>query len=478
MADAKILSREGNIAEIEITVPAKRIDSALQSVYSRLANTQKIAGFRKGKVPRHILNGMFGAESIHALLLQDLLPEIYSEALDGLAVIPTDSPEFDPWPTVEEGKDMVVRAKVEVLPEFEVGDYSRFELDLSESVAPDPEEVEETILNMRKKKATHKDAGDRPAQNNDRVTLDYKLTIIDLEGKDPETVYDEAEGVTIHLGDKEILPEIEAKISGANPGDKLDFMVKYPANYQNQDLAEKNVKVEIEIKKIEERVLPEIDEEFLKGIGAYKTEEALRKGVERNISAYKRQIRDEALRNRVMSMILERTNLEIPQKLVDEEVESRMEKLRDMLEQNPDGPDFEQALAARGLSEEKIRSEEEQVARANLKKQFIYDEIFRRENMELTAEELSMALAQYASQNGLTKTQIRKIAKDREFMSQVRADLKDYKVTSFLAARALYKEQWENQAAGDDAPAQNAAPGDAAADSAPAAQPSEGENNE
>jgi trigger factor len=449
MADAKLLSREDNKAEIEITVPAERIDSALQSIYSRIANSQKIAGFRKGKVPRHILNSMFGLESLHAQLLQELLPEIYSDAIQELTIIPTDSPEFDPWPTVEEGKDMIVCAKVEVLPEFEVADYSQFDLDMSEKVEPGDGEIEETILNMRKKKATHEEVAARPAQENDRVTLDYKLTIVDIAGKEPDTVFDEAQDVSIHLGDQEILPEIEEKITGSNCDEEKDFVVKYPDNYQNTELAGKNIKVEIKIKKIEERKLPEIDAEFLKSLGRYKTEEELRKGVERNITAYKRQIRDEALRNRVMSMILEKTNLEIPQKLVDDEVETRMEKLRNMIEQNPDGPSFEEVLAAKDLTEEKLRQDEEQVAKANLKKQFIFNEIFVRESMEITAEELSMALAQYAGQNGLNKSQIKKIAKDRDFMDEVRTQLKDSKVSNFLASRARFKEQWENQTAPD-----------------------------
>ena len=467
--DAKLVSREEDIVNIDITVPREKLNSALQSVYAKIANSQKIDGFRRGKVPRDIIERMFGKENIHAQVLQDLLPEVYSLAIEELNITPIDSPDFDPWPTIEEDADLIVHTKVEVLPEFQLCDIDTIPVDIEQKVQAMPDEVEETILNMKKSKGTYEDV-ERAAKQGDRVDLDYKLKLVYIAGKEPDTDYDERNGVQIHLGDEEILPDIENNLEGLKAGEEKDFIVKYPDNYQNDDLKNKSVSVHVKINKIEQRNLPEENEDFFKEAGA-KDMDDLKTQVQENLVQYKTRIRDNALRERVIAVVLEQTHLNVPEKLVEEEVESRMQKLEDMLANNPDAPSFEEVLAQKGITEEQLRDEESKAAGANIKKRIIFDEIFIKENMEITPEEMTMALARYASENGLKKSQIKKIAKNREFMSSVRTELKDEKVTQLLVSRAKFKDQEdakENHA--EAAPAEQAEEAPAQAEENTAAQ--------
>ena len=483
MSQAKIISQEDNVAVIEFTVPLDRIETELKKIYQKAAGSQKIAGFRPGKAPPHIIDQMFGKEGIHAQALETILPDSYMEALIELNITPVSAPEFDPWPSIEEGKDMVVQLKVELLPEFELPDITSIEVDLERKVDAKPDEIDTTILNMRKSKAEYKEA-DRPAKENDRVSLDYSLKLIDITGKKPETEYDARDGLQIHLGDEEILPDIEKNLAGLKAGEEKDFIVKYPDNYQNDDLKNQSVSVHVKLHKVEERVLPELDEDFCNKAAGAKTVDELRQKVEANLINYKTRILHNALRERVTAHVLDCTGVQAPEKLVVEEVDSRVEYLRNLIEQNPDpnAPSFEDMLEMKGLTEEKLREEETQAARVKIKRQIVFDRIFTQEKLQVTGDDMSLALAQYAVENGLKKSDLKKLAKNRDMMDTFRTEIKNNKVMELLALRAKFKDDPAAEPA-EEKPAEAAAdaPIDAPIDApapaeAPAIEEQQGES--
>ena len=146
MLQATLTSREDNSVVFQITVPASQVNTALNRVYQQIAGSQRVNGFRRGKAPREVLNTIFGIESIHSQALQDLLPDAFYEAAAQLNLSPIGAPDFDPFPVIEEGKDMEINVKVDVLPDIHLADYASVNIDMEKEVSVENDELEDALL--------------------------------------------------------------------------------------------------------------------------------------------------------------------------------------------------------------------------------------------------------------------------------------------------------------------------------------------
>ncbi len=435
MLQATLTSREDNSVQIQVTVPADIVETAVNSIYTKLSASRSIKGFRKGKAPRHILTSMFSLDGVQAQALQDLLPDAYQEAINQLGLTPISPPDFDPFPTIEEGKDLIINIKAEVLPEITLCDISSIEIDLDNKVSVTPQEVDETILGMRKRIATFGPA-DRACLENDRVHLDYDIKIVDIAGKEPDKDYDKLEALKLTLGDGEILPDIEKNIIGMKAGEEKKFVVKYPDHYQNEEISGKSTSVTVKLHKVEERILPEIDDAFLQKAGGFTTLEALREDLTEKMGSYKKREHLEAIRRAVVEKTIRESHIDIPESIIEEEVDYGVKRLKRMLEIS--GKSFEQALAEHGDTEEGYMARERASARENIKRRLVLSEIFKREKLTITSEEMSMAVAEFATQNDLKKSDIKKVVKDHEQLDEIRSAVRQMKTIGLLVSRAKF----------------------------------------
>ncbi len=419
--------------ELAFTVPQELVDKAVNKIYQQISSGQKIKGFRQGKVPREVIKNMVGEEAIAAQSLQDLLPEVFESAVEQADVLPIAEPEFDPFPTLVAGQPMEVKVKLNVLPEYDLYDYTVIPVDLKRDVVVEESEIEDAVLHIRKNDSEFLPLiEDRGCAENDRVTLDYTIKI---EGDKPA---DQKQDLAVILGENELLPEIEKNIFGMKPGDKKDFTVTYPEEYQNVGLAGKQASISIAMKKIERRVIPELNEEFLKKMDDFKDETAFKDDVQKRIRIYKHSGHEEEVRREMLKKTLDGTHLEVPRKLIIEEIETRLDNMRDVLESRDSS--LEDWAAQQGKTVDDIQEEEYHDARMAVKQRIVLNRIFGQEKMEIFPSEIEMAFQMYAQRNGLTPTELKKMARNRGFLMAIRDQVREQKVMRFLRSRVKFTD--------------------------------------
>ncbi|MFC4258685.1 trigger factor [Marinobacter lacisalsi] len=296
-----------------IGVPAQEIDQAVQKRLQETARTVRMNGFRPGKVPYKVVKRRFG-ESVRQEVVGEVMRDSYVKALEEKDVSPAGWPQFEPK-TMEEGKDLEFVAIFEVLPEIELGDLSKVEVEKLVAEVTD-KDIDKMIDNLRRQQATMKEVK-RKSKNKDTVTIDFK-GYVDGEAFEGG----EAQDHRLELGSGQMIPGFEKGIVGAKTGEDIEIEVEFPEDYHNEELKGKPAKFEISVKKVEEPQLPELNEEFFKRFGIEAdSEEAFREEVKKNMERELKQAMSAKVKNDVVDGLLESTELDVPQALVDQEID-------------------------------------------------------------------------------------------------------------------------------------------------------------
>ncbi len=450
--------------ELTFTVPEEEVAKSFNKIYQKISSKQSIPGFRKGKVPREVIKKMFGEEAIAYQALDELLPGAYNAAIEKEAIIPIGQPEFDPWPTLEEKKPLEVKVKLNILPDFDVVDYSIIKTDVEKDIEISEDEIEEAYNESLKQASDYVPViEDRGAQESDKVTVDYEIK--SGEEDDAET-YDKKEGVEFHLGADEILPEIENNILGMKPSENKTFDITYPDNYPNEELANKKASINISLRSIMKPSPPESYEALVEKIGADnlpKDEEKFREQIKNSLFQQKREIRDKELVRHIVEHVVNGTDIRIPQKLIDEEMEKRFKYIRSIIEQQ--GNTLENYCIAQGITEEDMREQEKPDITMTVKRRLVFNRIFSNENLKILPHDMEMTLQRYAMENKLRTSDIKKLMKDEEFLFSIRQRIRDTKVMTLLRNNIMFKGEEAEPAT--ETPAEEAPVEETASEDAP-----------
>lgn len=296
-----------------IGVPAQEIDKAVEKRLQETARTVRLNGFRPGKVPYKVVKRRFG-DSVRQEVVGEVMRDSYVKALEEHDVSPAGWPRFEPK-TMEEGKDLEFVAIFEVLPEIKLGDLSQIEVEKMAAEVTD-KDIDKMIDNLRRQQATMKEVK-RKSKNKDTVTIDFK-GYIDGEAFEGG----EAQDHRLELGSGQMIPGFEKGIVGAKAGEDIEIEVTFPEDYHSEDLKGKPAKFEISVKKVEEPQLPELNEEFFQRFGIEAdSEEAFREEVKKNMERELRQAMSAKVKNDVVNGLLETNDIELPQALIDQEID-------------------------------------------------------------------------------------------------------------------------------------------------------------
>jgi trigger factor len=298
---------------LEVAVPAQRVTSEVESRLKQLTRTARLKGFRPGKAPYSVIQKQYG-EQVRSEVLSDLIRSSYAEAVNQEKLNPAAGPRIEPV-AVQPGDDLKYTATFEVLPEVRLNPVDSLSIERPAATVEESD-IDAMIESMRKQRPVFNDV-DRPAQETDRVTVDYTAKVGDApfpggDGKD----------VNFIIGAKRVMTELEEAVKGAKAGDTRTATVDFPAEHPNKELAGKQAAFELTVKKVEEQVLPEVNDEF---IAAYGVKEggvdALRAEVRQSMT---REL-DDLVRNRVRGQVLESlytaNPLDVPKALVDEQIQ-------------------------------------------------------------------------------------------------------------------------------------------------------------
>jgi trigger factor len=392
-------------AVVNVDFSWEELEKASEKAYRKLVQKVDIQGFRRGKAPRSLLERRLGKEYIYQEGLDDLMTETYRAALKEHNIVPLTQPEVDA-PLLEMGQPYHFSLKVPILPSVELGDYRSLHFERPDADVTS-EEVEKEVESLRERQAKWEEV-ERPAQMGDRVTVDLKLTVEDETVSDlknnPFELTDERHG---------LFTGMDEQIVGMQRGESKTFSATIPEDYTNEKLAGKTANYEVTLHKIEFKEMPELDDAFAiqASNDEYQTLEDMRKAIsDQLLDNKKRKIRDE-LREQVLNAVLEQAQVTIHPVLIEEEAHEMMHQMQHLLEQQRMSMD--QYLMLIKKTREEYEESLKPDAEKRVKQQLVLDEIAKREDIQVSADEIEQLFRLYAQigQNlPQTEEQIRSFA--------------------------------------------------------------------
>lgn len=369
---------------MHIEIPEPDVARELDKAYDNLKRTAKIKGFRPGKVPRPVLERMF-KKDVHADVSYKLIQESFMDAIRETDLRILGTPEMD-TPELDPNSPYKYKATVDTQPEIAEIDFKGLSLKKTLYVVKDAE-VDAQLKTLQKNMSElNKISEDRAAAEGDFVVMDYEGSV---DGK----VFEETprvENASMKIGAGFMSKDFDEQLKGMKPGDRKQFSLHFPEDFHNSKLAGQTVDFSVDLKEIREEVLPEINDDLAKAFGDYASLDDLKKEIISNLEkAYENRIQEE-LKNQIFDALIKKTDFELPDTLVDYELESIVsEAQRSFVSYNT-------SLEALGLTKESLSEKYRDVAQRNVRRHLILNQIIDQEKLELSEDELEEGYRQTA----------------------------------------------------------------------------------
>ncbi len=368
--------------KLTVEVTPEEFDADLDRAYRSIANSVKIPGFRKGKVPKQIIDAQVGRDVVMEEFLSDAVPIYFRNAVREEDLAPITEPDID-LQQVEDGKPLIFTAVVEVRPRLDLTDYKGVEVTKPDTSVTD-EEVAEWIDRMRDRFAELEPVT-RKAAAGDFVVADVsaKLGTKDLEeATRPDYLYG--------IGSGEFGPTMDAELIGKGAGDILKFSEDLPEGYENPDNPAKAVDFQVLVKEVKAKKLPDADDEFAKASSEFDTLEELKVDLKDKLHEIKERETVAVLRDRVLAALIDRVDVDLPDSLIDDETEHRVHSATDRAARS--GLTLDQVLEAQGWDEARFREDARDHAVRAIKADLVLEGVARAEKLEVTAEEIGQEI--------------------------------------------------------------------------------------
>ena len=389
-----------HVVRLSVQVEPDEFARDLDRTYRKVAGQVKIPGFRKGKVPRQVIDARIGRDHVLEEFVKDAVPEYYYRAVRDNDLAPIAEPEID-LDKLEDGKPLRFTATVEVRPRLhlEPEQYRGVHVD-APPIEPTEREIDEFIDHLRERFA-ELDVVERPARKGDYVLADVRAYVNDRDI--PEAT---RPGFLSEVGSGELVPELDRELEGKRKGDILKFNAVLPEKF-GPELAGQEVSFQILVKEVKAKKLPAADDEFAKTASEFDTLAELREDVRTKLRAVKEAESRAAVRDMVLSRVLESVDVDLPERLVDEETERRVRNAQERAERA--GITLQDALASQGWDELRFRSDARGHAVRALKADLVLEAVARQEQLEVTQEDLQREFRAFAEASGRDVREVRRI---------------------------------------------------------------------
>ena len=414
---------EGNKVELEVEVEPEKVNEALEQAYKKVVKDIDISGFRKGKVPRKVLEARYGKEVLHKDALDILIPQGYSEAIEETGIEPIDQPDIKDY-YIEEDEPFTFTAEVEVTPDVELGEYKDLNVE-KEDAEVNEEEIEAEIDKARN-------------QHSQLVSSDKELVeegdfvIIDFEGKKDGEKFPggSAEEYSLEIGSNTFIPGFEEQLVGAKVGEELEINVTFPEDYNAKDLAGEEVVFDVEVKEIKEKQLPELNDEFAKEVSDYETFEEYKESVQEKLQKNKEERTEREYENKLIETASENAEVDVPDKMVEEELDKMYQNFAQSVSQQ--GMEVEDYLDYMGTDEEGWREQNREAAENRTRSNLILEAIAEKEGIEISEEEIEEQIEEIAENNDQDPEQIKAFLQMQGQLDGLKDGLKMQKTIEYL----------------------------------------------
>ena len=418
--------------KLTIEVPAEEFDKDLDRTYRSIANQIKIPGFRKGKVPKQIIDTQVGRDTVLEEFVSSSVPTYFRQAVSEEDLAPITDPDIDVQ-QLEPGEPFIFSATVEVRPRlsFEESEYSGLEV-TKPSVAVTDEEIDEWVERLRERFAELEPVG-RPIQQGDFVTVDLTVT---RGGEKVEQA--SREDYLYFVGSGEVGEKLDVELVGGKAGAILKVSDSLPERF-GEELGGAAVEITALVKDVKARRLPDVDDAFAKTASEFDTIEQLRDDLRERLTEVKEREATAALRDLALEQMIQKVDVDLPESLVEEETDHRIRHARERAERI--GVPLEQMLEAQGWDEARLREDSREHAIRAIKSDLVLEAIARSASLEVTAEEIGAEIAVLAQAYG---REPKAVAKDLERTGQVvtlAGDIIRSKALDLLVERADVKTE-------------------------------------
>ena len=419
--ERKVTKLEHCHTEVLVNVDKDLWKKAQQKAFNKVASNITVPGFRKGKAPANMLKGRVNQMEVFNEAINNVLQPVYEDILKNEDIQPVARPAFDVTKLSEE--DLEIKVTIATRPEINLGKYTGYELGKA-TVEVTDEEVDSAIEGLRRQYATIAPK-EGQAEKGDTVVMDFEGSVdgVPFEGG-------AAENHELELGSGQFIPGFEDQLIGVTAGIEVDVKVKFPENYGPDEISGKDAVFHCKIHEVKQKVLPELDEEFIKdlNIPGVKDLEQLKANRKDALLKQKENNAKQEYLNKLVDEIKKVSTFDIPEEIVKEETENRKKQLEQRLQQS--GIDLEQYYLLTKTKEEDLNKQLAEEARKGLESFFVMDSVGEKEKLNITEEELEFELSKMAEQYNMTIDQIKNALGQQ--LGQFRHNLIMQKIENFL----------------------------------------------
>jgi len=380
-----------NRVALQIEVEAERVDAALERAYRKVVREVNVPGFRKGRVPRRIIEARFGKEILYEDALEELIPQAYMEALAQEKIEAIDQPEVTDV-QIEAGSPLRFRAVVDVMPEAELGEYKGLKVE-KEIEKVEESDVDHMLEHLREENAELVAVERTQVQQGDFVLIDYEGYVNGQPFSGGA-----AKGVTVEVGSGRFVDGFEEQLVGAEVGSEVEVRITFPESHPDDALRGKEALFKVKVHSIKERRLPELDDEFAADVSDAESLEALRAQIRSELEASARSRADEEVREKLVRMVTDASTVQLPKVLVERELDGMVNDFLRNLRYR--GIDPERYLASANLTEASLREEFRPNAERRVKTEIVLQTIARREGITVSPEEVEADIERFVAASG------------------------------------------------------------------------------
>ncbi len=415
---------EDNKVRLDVEVDIDKVNEALEQAYKKVRKEVSLPGFRKGKVPRKVLEANYGKEVLHKDALDILIPANYQKAVEEADIEPISEPEFEDF-YIAEDEPATFTAVVEVKPEVELGEYTGYDVEREETEVTEEDIM--AVLNKQREEQSQLVSVDRDEiQEGDHVIIDFE-GFVDGESFPGGT----AEEFTLEIGSGQFIPGFEEQLVGKEVSDEpYEIEVTFPEEYQAEDLAGQDAIFEVIIKEIKVKELPELDDEFAKDVSDFDTLDEFKEDIENRLKEQKENQSKRNLENEIIEKVSEAAEVEVSEQLIQNELDQMMQQMAQNLQQQ--GIDMEDYFKYMGSSQDEWREENREQAADRAKNNLVLEAIAEKEDIEVSDEAIEEKLKEIADANDQDFKQVKAFMQMQGQLESLREGLKMEKTIDFL----------------------------------------------
>ncbi|MCT4596874.1 MAG: trigger factor [Vallitalea sp.] len=424
--NAKVETLEKSMVKLTIEVDAERFEEGMKHAYNKNKSKITVPGFRKGKVPRQLIEKTYGSEVFYEDAVNYIIPEAYDKAVEENNLEVVSRPDVDVQ-QVEKGKPMIFTAEVAVKPEVTLGEYKELEVSKVELEVTE-EDINADIEKVREQNSRLINVTDRAVQDDDQVVIDFE-GFVDGEAFEGG----KGENYSLTIGSHSFIDTFEEQLVGKNIGEEVEVNVTFPEEYQQEDLQGKPALFKVKINEIKYKELPEVDDEFVKDVSEFDTLDEYKEDIKAKLLEQKEKTAKGQKQEEVLEKAIENASMEIAEPMIELQAENMTHEFAQRMQYQ--GLSLEQYFAFTGQNMATLKDNMKTEAEKRIKSRLVLEAIAKSEDIQVSDEDLKAELEKMASMYNMEYDKLADTMGNEEKES-IRDDIKNQKALDLIVEQA------------------------------------------